>query len=685
MSSSWASALASLDEDLALLCESLDKIEAAESIDVAEIVEQLKAVADSSGNLRALVLSELPDVSWDDRPELEKVLEEIARRVDAREIEARRSRLLALAGALAQGAITHRRAARVTQLNRLRDDAVEELRSHSEEQSPPSVPGPEAGRWMEWACGLSEPDDTESLQALRNGFPFVDEFIANLEPGMWAFEHDGFEAVAPPPEAEQPEDAVDTKDSELRRSRLLGLANELERGSIVHHRAARVSQLNQLRDQSIKELRFHASLGGVPPTLPGPEAAEWVPWACGLKEPEDSEALENLREGFSHLDEFVANLEPDMWVPAGKVAVSTAAATAVTATAAAVALAPEKAAEPRQEAPKVEPKRQEAPKAEAKRQETSKAEAKRQEASKPEEPRVRPVPIPIERPAPAPARSTATTQKTGAPALVSQITSRIKDLSQGKSRLFILIGAVLLVGIVGATQWTLHRTHASNGPIKPVDTKAPDLNAANAGASLNTPAVAAPAPATPTPPDARNDKTAKPKDQNAATQQQQQQQQKPVNLINGAGLLTPSAMPKTAKTEEASLTAAAEPPNLAAGSLPNGASNSVLNIVKDVPVAQPKIAGQKIRVSSGVAQGQLVRQITPVYPQQARNAGIHGTVVLQAVIAKDGSVQSVKALHGPPALIPSALDAVKQWRYKPFSLNGEPAEADIQINVNFNP
>jgi len=661
MSSSWASALASLDDDLALLCDSLDKIEAAGSVDIAEIVEQLRAVADSSGNLRALVLSELPEASWEDRPALENYLEEIARRVEAREIETRRSRLLALAEALEHGTITHRRAARVTQLNRLRDDAVEELRSQAEESSPPTVPGPEASRWMEWACGLSEPEDTESLQALRTGFPFVDEFIANLEPGMWVFEYDGFEAVAPPPVAEESEVGVDTKDQDLRRSRLLGLANELERGGIVHHRAARVSQLNQLRDQAIKELRFHASLGGVPPTLPGPEAAEWVTWACGLKEPEDSEALEHLRESFSHLDEFVANLEPDMWVPAGKVAMAAAAA-AVAAPAPVAEKAPEP---PRPEPPKVE--------------------AKRQEVSKPEEPRVRPVPIPIERPAPAPARSTGTTQKTGAPALVSQITSRLKDLSQGKSRLVIAIGAVLLVGIFAATQWTLHRTHASNGPIKPVDTKAPDPNAGNPSASLNTPAVAAPAPATPNPADTRNDKAAKPKDQNAAQQQQQPQQQKPVNLINGAGLLTPSAIPKNnARTEEAALTTGAEPPNIGAGSLPNGDSSSVMNIV-NVPVSQPKIAGQKIRVSSGVAQGQLVRQVTPVYPQQARNAGIHGTVVLQAVIAKDGTVQSVKALHGPPALVPSALDAVKQWRYKPFSLNGEPAEADIQINVNFNP
>src|ERR1035437_5764978 len=101
------------------------------------------------------------------------------------------------------------------------------------------------------------------------------------------------------------------------RSRLLALATELERGSIVHHRAFRVTQLNQLREEAINELRSQAEAAGAPQTLPGPEAAQWVGWACGLKEPEDAESLQTLRDGFAHLDDFVANLEPDMWIAAG--------------------------------------------------------------------------------------------------------------------------------------------------------------------------------------------------------------------------------------------------------------------------------------------------------------------------------------------------------------------------------
>ena len=98
------------------------------------------------------------------------------------------------------------------------------------------------------------------------------------------------------------------------RSRLMALAEELERGRIVHRRAIRVDQVNQLREQAITELKYHAELGTEPPVLPGPDADLWIEWACSLKEPEDSAALEALHKGFARLDNLVADLEPGMWV-----------------------------------------------------------------------------------------------------------------------------------------------------------------------------------------------------------------------------------------------------------------------------------------------------------------------------------------------------------------------------------
>jgi protein TonB len=73
----------------------------------------------------------------------------------------------------------------------------------------------------------------------------------------------------------------------------------------------------------------------------------------------------------------------------------------------------------------------------------------------------------------------------------------------------------------------------------------------------------------------------------------------------------------------------------------------------------------------------------PVYPPIAKTAHIAGTVVLHAVIAKDGSVEDLQYVSGPPLLMKSAMDAVKQWRYQPTQLNGDPVEVDTTISVVF--
>ncbi len=102
------------------------------------------------------------------------------------------------------------------------------------------------------------------------------------------------------------------------------------------------------------------------------------------------------------------------------------------------------------------------------------------------------------------------------------------------------------------------------------------------------------------------------------------------------------------------------------------------------PTAVPKVATpQRVRVSQGVSQGLLIHQVKPTYPPLARQARIQGTVVLQAVIGKDGNIQNLKVVSGHPMLAPAALEAVKQWKYKPYYLNGEPVEVDTTINVNF--
>lgn len=91
------------------------------------------------------------------------------------------------------------------------------------------------------------------------------------------------------------------------------------------------------------------------------------------------------------------------------------------------------------------------------------------------------------------------------------------------------------------------------------------------------------------------------------------------------------------------------------------------------------------RVAGGVMAGQIVKKTTPIYPASARQAHIGGTVVLHAIIGRDGHIRLLRPISAPDTdLALSAIDAVRQWTYKPYLLNGEPAEVETTITVNFN-
>jgi protein TonB len=161
------------------------------------------------------------------------------------------------------------------------------------------------------------------------------------------------------------------------------------------------------------------------------------------------------------------------------------------------------------------------------------------------------------------------------------------------------------------------------------------------------------------------------------------------DIVNGA-LRTPTKIPQKIqmiKEEEA------PPPAMASsgvvggvpGGIPGGQMGGVIGgIISSTPVAVPKVAApQRVRVSAGVTSGLKVKDVKPVYPPLARQARIQGTVVLHAVISKDGSIEGLTLVSGHPMLAPAAIDAVKQWRYKPYLLNGEPVEVDTEVMVNF--
>ena len=89
------------------------------------------------------------------------------------------------------------------------------------------------------------------------------------------------------------------------------------------------------------------------------------------------------------------------------------------------------------------------------------------------------------------------------------------------------------------------------------------------------------------------------------------------------------------------------------------------------------------RPTSVMMQGNLIDRIEPVYPPIARAVRIQGTVILRAIISRGGAIENLQVVSGHPMLIKAAMDAVKQWRYRPYVLNGQPVEVETQVTVNF--
>ena len=166
------------------------------------------------------------------------------------------------------------------------------------------------------------------------------------------------------------------------------------------------------------------------------------------------------------------------------------------------------------------------------------------------------------------------------------------------------------------------------------------------------------------------------------------------DMLNNGALRTPTKIPQKVqmiKEEEA-------PPPMAAtggvvggvpGGIPGGqlggvigsvisSSNSLSAVPRFVPAAPTRI-----RISGGVTKGLLIQRTEPTYPTLARAARVQGDVILSAVIDTNGQIQNLQLVSGHPMLVPAAIAAVKQWRYKPYLLNGQPVEVETTITVIF--
>jgi protein TonB len=156
-----------------------------------------------------------------------------------------------------------------------------------------------------------------------------------------------------------------------------------------------------------------------------------------------------------------------------------------------------------------------------------------------------------------------------------------------------------------------------------------------------------------------------------------------VHLMDAGKLMAPKAIPKniTIIKEEA------DPDMGAGGGVLGGVAGGSMGgtiggVIGGMP-APPKPTASRIKVGGNVTAARLQNKVTPVYPPLARQTRISGTVRLHAIIAKDGTVQQLEVLSGHPLLVQAALDAVRQWRYQPTLLNGEPVEVDTTVDVIF--
>lgn len=122
------------------------------------------------------------------------------------------------------------------------------------------------------------------------------------------------------------------------------------------------------------------------------------------------------------------------------------------------------------------------------------------------------------------------------------------------------------------------------------------------------------------------------------------------------------------------------PPALAGLGTANSRGTETVSSLLTAPVSLPQ---RPAPISQGVIAGELEHRVSAVYPAQARSVHQQGTVVLQALITEDGSVKNVTVVSGPPLLRQAASDAVKQWKYKPYRLNGQPVAIQTQVKVEF--
>ena len=156
--------------------------------------------------------------------------------------------------------------------------------------------------------------------------------------------------------------------------------------------------------------------------------------------------------------------------------------------------------------------------------------------------------------------------------------------------------------------------------------------------------------------------------------------------LSGTHIMQPPTIPPTIAILNEQPVASA--PNIAEGGVPGGTGKSRSGVFNSIGPAvevappPPPVSTHPLRISHW-AEGNLIYRVQPIYPPLARQARVQGAVELRAIISKSGTIENLAVVRGYPMLVPAAINAVRQWRYRPYLLNGEPIEVETEITVNF--
>jgi TonB family protein len=269
--------------------------------------------------------------------------------------------------------------------------------------------------------------------------------------------------------------------------------------------------------------------------------------------------------------------------------------------------------------------------------------------------------------------------------------------SGGSKKILLAVAAAVVIGAVAYLGWSQFQGHSNQATPTHAPVTAPVAQplqakpAAVQPSSAATPGQKAPATAVQTPEitlstpptsDSNDDVERFPKGTanhsagsaskpTAATPSKPDAEPAPLVVKSGK---VPAAQSKASATD-------APPPSL----IGMAASAAVAPPPNLVPSANSafKPTLQTVNISQGVSQGLLVRKVSPSYPANAMRMRIEGSVQLLATISKDGNIAQIKVLSGDAQLTRAATDAVKQWKYKPYLLNGEPVDIQTQVTINF--